>query len=196
MLLEPSPGSPEVAPDRDRADGQSPGHILGGQLLHLAQDENGPLALAQDDQGLLQTAAPGGGIEPFGRPGPIVGLPGEVIAFLALAAPAQAAPVIVAGVDRDPIDPAAERLAGAKTVEMAEDPDEDLLGHVLTVVTGDSQKREHPQHARFVMLQELLEGPRITLASRLDERTVPLSLRDVVPLHALPPPAGEPGRTQ
>jgi len=163
-------GPGEVAAHRDRGDPERTGDLPRFETLDLPQDEDRPLPLAQGLKGPLQRLPQLRLTRPLGGTGARVLVlhalgPGGLTPCHAAAA----ATVIVRGVDGDAVDPGTELLTGAEAPEVLEDADEDLLGHVFSILRRYSQEAQDAQHASLMPVQQLFERADLTVASRLDQ---------------------------
>ena len=171
--MEPAPREAEVAAHRDGGNAERPGHLGGFQPFQLSEDENRPFALAQRGEGRFEPARELGAgpfTDPFGlrhfrvgfvRPGDFV--PGD--------AP-NPSPPIVDGVDCDLVDPRGERSPFAVDRQMAEDPEEHLLGDVFLIGGGNPEETNDAKNSPLVTQNERLERADITPTGGLDQNVV------------------------
>ena len=81
-------------------------------------------------------------------------------------------PVVMGGIHGNPVDPGSEFPLSTIPAQVPEDPDEDLLGHVLTVLSRDPQKPEHAEYPLLVPLEKRVERAHLPGPRRLDQRFV------------------------
>ena len=174
IIPTPSRNHPrEVPAHGDGRDPERPGDLSTAELLDLPQDENRPLALAKAFQRLAQGQSQISTLSRLlrARPG--------ILALVTLEegrlpAPQTAGPaaVVVGRVDRQAIEPGPELAPGAETLQVSENPDEDLLGHVLAILARDPQEAEYAQDPPLMAVEKGLQGADLSVDGRLDQRLV------------------------
>jgi hypothetical protein len=76
---------------------------------------------------------------------------------------------VVTGIDDQAMEPRCERSPDVDTPEVAVEPEERLLGHILREIQPAEQTQRGPENHALVAQDEVLEGPAVTRSRTLDE---------------------------